>query len=222
MITIHLISTRHEPLGKCTSLNLLHIFREINPEIIFEEMPPSNFDIYYKEVERSNLESEAIRSYLKEKSFMHIPIDLDETPNEEFFKKFKLLSNKIEGLPSRSGFDYRNLMDRNSFCIGSQGFTYMNSQLCSDYYTAIKNTIEEALNELEDEKLFNIYNSWESWNNLREEKMLSNIYEFTQHNKYERAIFLLGAAHRPSIIEKITQLQDKNESEIEWILELNA
>lgn len=35
--------------------------------------------------------------------------------------------------------------------------------------------------------------------------MLQNIYRYSEKHSYERAIFTIGAAHRKSVIEKISE-----------------
>ena len=48
--------TRHDEVGKCNSNELYKIIESINPELIFEEIPPSYFDEYYMRKTRNNLE----------------------------------------------------------------------------------------------------------------------------------------------------------------------
>ena len=40
---------------------------------------------------------------------------------------------------------------------------------------------------------------------MRENYMLQNIYRYSEKHSYERAIFTIGAAHRKSVIEKISE-----------------
>lgn len=47
MNEIYLLCTRHENLGECNSQELYNIFERIKPDVIFEETPPSYFDLYY-------------------------------------------------------------------------------------------------------------------------------------------------------------------------------
>ena len=44
MYNITLVCTRHEELGACNSHEMHKILETINPEVIFEEIPPSFFD----------------------------------------------------------------------------------------------------------------------------------------------------------------------------------
>ena len=65
MYNITLISTRHDEVGKCNSNELYKIIESINPELIFEEIPPSYFDKYYIDRSCNNLETDTINKYLE-------------------------------------------------------------------------------------------------------------------------------------------------------------
>jgi hypothetical protein len=65
MHNITVFNTEHGEAGKCNINELYRIIESINPEIIFEEIPPCVFDEYYKNMTRNNLETNAIKIYLK-------------------------------------------------------------------------------------------------------------------------------------------------------------
>ena len=54
MYNIILLSTKHIESGKCNSFELYKIIETINPEIIFEEIPPSKFDAVYEGKRRAS------------------------------------------------------------------------------------------------------------------------------------------------------------------------
>lgn len=47
MYNIILIGTAHIENGQCNSDELYKIIESINPDVIFEEMPSSHFNVYY-------------------------------------------------------------------------------------------------------------------------------------------------------------------------------
>lgn len=133
MFNITLISTRHEDIGECNSNELFKIIQKINPEIIFEEIPPTFFNKYYVEQSCSNLETDAINKYIQKNDVEHIPVDSDEVPPENFFKDYEYLINRIEGLADCNGFTFRNQIDNNKRYIEKYGFKYLNINPAKKY-----------------------------------------------------------------------------------------
>lgn len=217
MHNITLLCTRHDNLGKCNSNELYQIIERINPEVIFEEMPPSFFDKYYLEKSRSNLESDTINNYIKHHKINHIPVDSDNLPSEEFFKDHKYMMGKIEGLADINGFTYRDLVDTNKICSERHGFKYLNSldsmNINNDIYVAI----ERGLQKMNNDKFFQTFKLWKDIHDTRENQMLQNIYRYSQTNSYERAIFTIGAAHRNSIIQKVSECNKNEKTKLNWI-----
>lgn len=216
MFNITLISSRHENLGECNSNELYKIIESIKPEVIFEEIPPTFFNKYYVEKSRSNLEVDAINKYILKYKTKQIPVDLDEAPSEEFFKDYEYLIKKIEGLTDFYGFTFRNLTDKNKRYIEEFGFRYLNSNDSVKMNIAIYEAIKNGLQKINDEKLFRIFKSWEEVNELREIHMLQQIYNYSKEHCYEKAIFTVGAAHRNSIIEKISIFQKTGKIKLKW------
>jgi hypothetical protein len=216
MNNVTLISTRHDNVGACNSSELCQIIESICPEVIFEEMLPSFFYKYYTEKSRSSLETDAINAYLQTTNSRHIPLDLDILPSEAFFQDHKLALERVERLAGVKGFNYRNLVDRNRFNTAMNGFNYLNSNSCIAYQDAISNAVEEGLNEINDDKLNQAYSLWNENNDRRENEMLQNIHTYSNEHTYDKAVFLLGAGHRKSIINKIQNSKMNAASELNW------
>jgi hypothetical protein len=49
-----------------------------------------------------------------------------------------------------------------------------------------------------------------------EDSMIRNIYAYCQKNRFNTAIFMCGAAHRKSIIEKIEKYKPQKSIELNW------
>ncbi len=47
-------------------------------------------------------------------------------------------------------------------------------------------------------------------------KMLDNIYQYSKENRYDKAVFLLGSAHRNSIMQKVPQYVKKETPQLTW------
>ena len=63
--------------------------------------------------------------------------------------------------------------------------------------------MEDALKTIGDDKFFEIHRSWNEVNAKREDEMIRNINRYSAEHTYDKAVFLIGAGHRKSIIQKI-------------------
>ncbi len=62
------------------------------------------------------------------------------------------------------------------------------------------------------------YRAWFELHDLREHTMLRNIYEYSQTQQYRNAVFLLGTAHRQSIITKIEHYVESESLKLNWYM----
>ena len=216
MYNITLIGTRHREDDFCTSNELYKIFEVISPDVIFEEMPPSYFDKYYVTKVRKNLESDAVLKYLENHNIQHIPVDSDDIPSDAFFKDLEYMYNRIEKLTEINGFNYRKFSDMSSMYIRKYGLLYANSDDSITIQNKIQDSMEKGLQVINDEKLYQTYQKWLKINEKRENEMLQNIYNYSKENTFSNAIFMIGFAHRKSIMQKITEFEDKSEIKINW------
>jgi hypothetical protein len=177
MYDITLIGTYHKAKGICNVVELYKIIDAINPEIIFEELPPSYFNSYYIDKINSKLESDAINKYLENHQIEHIPIDYDNVPPISFFSSDQYMHGRIE----RHSYTYRNLIDANSLYVERFGFKYLNSIDCMNLYKKLDEEIEETLKIFNDTELFQIRKSWNEFNERRENEMIK-IYIITVEN----------------------------------------
>ena len=218
MYNITLVSTRHKSIGKCNSTELYQIIELINPDVIFEELPPSCFEEYYLSKTQSTLESDTINRYIQHHKIDHIPVDLDNVPSDNFFNDYEDMIERIEGLADINGFTFRSLTDINKGYIESYGFKYLNSIDSIRINNEIYNAIENGLQKINNDKLFKTFESWNKINEMRENHMLQNIYRYSEKHSYERAIFTIGAAHRKSVIEKISKFEKNENVNLKWII----
>lgn len=219
MLNITLVSTRHQNLGKCNSYELYQIIESINPDVIFEEMPPSLFDKYYVDKSRSNLESDAISNYILNHKIEQVPVDSENLPSEKFFQKHKFMMERVEKLVGINGIKYRESVDHNKIYIERYGFSYLNSSHSINMNNKIYSAIQNGLEQLNNDKFFDTFKRWKEIHEKRENHMLKKIYRYSEEHSYRRAIFLVGAAHRGPIINKISESKKDENVKLNWIFE---
>ena len=216
MYNITLIGTRHEAAGKCNSDELYKIIERINPELIFEEIPPSLFAEYYTNKTRTNLETDTINKYIETYKAEHILIDSDDVPSESFFWDYFNMLRRVEGLTDVNGFNYRNFIDRNRMYIETHGLQYLNSVHSININDEITDAIEKGLGKLNSDKLNQTYKVWKEVNEKRENTWLQNIYSYSKEYSYDQAVFIVGAGHRKSLMQKIDDYEKKEKSKLNW------
>lgn len=218
MHQITVIGTRHDELGACNPTELYKRMEYINPEIIFEEKPPSYYDQYYKSRTRSNLESITVHKYQNQYDVIQVLVDSENIPSDDFFTALENLNKKIEGLADMNGFNYRTAVDKHRLNCAIVGFEYLNSLECFAIQNRVEEAIAKGLEKLNNEQLFQVYKSWQEVNDKREHEMLRNIYKFSKTRMYNKAVFLVGAAHLKSLMQKIEQYNQTEAVKLNWIL----
>jgi len=212
MHNVILIGSYHGNKGNCNHIELFKILEKIKPDVVFEEKPPSNYDAYYKDKTKMCLESDAINLYLEKHSLTQILVDDEEIPPDSFFQNDEYMHSQIE----KRSYGYRNLIDRNSHRTGNYGFKYLNSIDCLKYYQILNYEIEETLKFIKNDILFPMRKSWLEWLEKRDNVMMTNIYNYSKNNQYNTGVFLVGTAHRGSIIEKIPEYNRKEGIVLNW------
>lgn len=210
MHDITLISTNHTESEKCNSNELYKIIESINPEIIFEELSSKRFDDYYNGIlTYESLEVKCIKKYLQDHKSKHLPVDI-ANPNRSsleilMFEEFK------------KDAEYKKIKSEHNLLKALKGFDYLNSDKCIDlvkkWILVEKRIVESPTHKdifLQSYELF-----FKDVDN-RENAMLQNIYNYSKENLYNQAVFLLGCAHRKSIIEKITECEKLSEIKLNW------
>lgn len=212
MHNITLICTMHKEIGKCNSKELYDLIEKVNPEVIFEEFDISRTDDeYYKNGHYKNqytctVETATIMKYLQNHQIIHIPVDTYNVIDfpEDMYPK---ISNNSE--------EYDALVKINFLLSCQQGFPYLNSIECSDLLEKIHAIEEKTVKLLNDEILSNTYKSWQFVTTNRETEMVKNIYQYSERHYYNNAIFITGAEHRKSILNKIEEYE-KNGLKLNW------
>lgn len=211
MKSVWFIFTVHEE-RELANVDQLHtILERHQPEVIFLEVPPGAFDRFYGEATEANLESLAVRKYRERHQVELVPIDLP-TPEASFFSDYKSLLQRIDGKSS----DYRRLTLWHKNYMQDYGFDYLNSEHCSKIMSDIYTEIWSALPTLDDPRLSDIFELWNKTNELRDQEMMKRIRKYCGEHSFEKSVFLVGAAHRQSIIDKSKETDGDNPTRIQW------
>jgi hypothetical protein len=217
MRNITLISTNHKEIGKCNSEELYKIVESINPEVIFEELSGELFDIIYN-ANSLNLppdvitEIKCVKKYVQNYKIEHIPVDID----------LRYISDKEQNwmFDTFEKYDDYNKIDEEQYLLTEEyGFNFLNSDKClnlSEQNNIIKKNIIGV--DLNKNELFRVHELFNRQDDNRENAMLQNIYNYSKENQYNRAVFLLGCAHRISIIEKIKEFEKLSKIKLNWTI----
>ena len=99
------------------------------------------------------------------------------------------------------------------------GFHYLNSEYSNKQLSKLDAEISLTLKTINEPNLNSIYESWKKHQALRDIEMINRIYDFCNDNTFEKAVFIVGVAHKESIIEKSKDMQiysEKFEWDINW------
>ena len=193
---VSLVGTIHAESGQASIEELYAILERSRPEAIFAEISPADVD-RYKDGSHGNLESTAVARYLAGHCADLVPVDLAE-PEQRFFDNAKDMFAAVE----RTSSDYRRMMDNLSVDILAGGFPYLNSDRCSQSWADIYREVQATIEWTGERRLRETYDLWNHTNELREREMMKNIAIFCARNSIACGVFLVGAAHRQSIIDR--------------------
>jgi hypothetical protein len=211
---VTLICTKHNDNGACNSFELFKIIKQINPDVIFEEIPPSLFDCVYNGRCTDTLETISIKNYLRTSTATQIPVDLEIENNtrQKIQEDFNRMFQEFYSLNS----EYNSIKNQINILVNQYGFPYLNSEKCSELFNQKKSLEEEIVKSIRLENLTLSYKNWLNLIERREDKMVSNIYSFSKLNSFKNGLFLVGAEHRHSIINRILEYEKNNENVVSW------
>jgi hypothetical protein len=209
--SISLVFTVHEERGLANVSELCAILERIRPEVIFLEIPPDAFDQFFNTCTRNNLESTAVRLYREINSVELVPVDLP-APDDRFFSDYADLQERVEN----KSHDSRRLLTWYKNYVRDYGFAYLNSEHCSNMWSEIYSDELATIQTLGDQRLTKIAELWSRTIELREIEMMRNIRHYCRNMSFERGAFLIGAAHRQSIINKSHQNAGDTQDNVHW------
>jgi len=207
---VSLVGTLHEEAGLANVAELQTILERLQPEVIFLELPSAVLDEFLNGT-RVNIESTAVRLYRESHRVELVPVDRAE-PSGNFSRSTRDLFKAID----RASPNYRRLMDRQSLDTRVGGFPYLNSDRCIQSWADIYEEVLATVEWIGNPGLRETYDLWIRTHELRDAEMMKNIEDYSGGNAFARGVFLVGAAHRRSIVEKARAGGGTGSPKIEW------
>lgn len=211
MVTITVVCTMHNDLGQCNADELLRILEILRPEVIFEEIRPSDLEARYGDESLHSLEMRAITKYLEGRSVTQVPVDDYIIPDD--FGEAHLSLFKYAGTHSR---EYRELMQVEEEEISNFGFPYLNSQEWEALNKRVRELFEEVISQSGDDLLMQRLATWNDLIRKREVSMVEKIHAYARKNRFTKGVFIVGAAHKSAIVELINKHQQTGMAHIDW------
>ncbi len=206
-----IVFTIHNDSGKCDEDELLKIIRALDPDIIFEELSESSYDLCYHNMSMHTLEVRALRRYLREKAVPHIPVD-DILPPQNFKEEMDLLLDYVEN----DSIAYLPLINETRLKTEQFGFGYLVSADFDALSVRAQEELEKSVAESNSDQLKRIFWTWNDLLRRREECMLSTIFSIFRSVPNRNGILLVGAEHRRPIVEGIMRRVAAEPDLITW------
>lgn len=127
-----------------------------------------------------------------------VPVDLPE-PADSFFRDYEKVSRAI----GRTSPEFRRLVDLKTGRLHREGLPYLNSDEYIQAWEAIHREALETIEYMRKSDLAAIYAQVCDSMERRDLAMIKNIREYCAATAFTCGVFLVGAAHRKSLIEKL-------------------
>jgi hypothetical protein len=203
---ITFISTIHKEIGKCNAEELYKIIEKLSPEVIFLEAVDETYSEYEKYlfstygVYHKKLEISAIQKYNSNISFEYVPV-CENGLSDAYHKKNKIVCQNR---------DLQKLIDNFISLAAEHGFKFLNSLECINLQEEMR-VLETRILDISDlDKIV------KADIDAYENPMIRNIYSYCNNNHFSSAIFMCGAAHRKSIIQKIEKSKTEEQVSLTW------
>jgi hypothetical protein len=212
MHKITLVCSAHRENGLCNAEELLKILLAIEPEVIFEELRPLEFDFYHRQ---GSVEAHAITRYREYRLFQYVPVDRYETPKDPLGERreFDLVFDRV----IQTSREYRELSQTNdNDRVQQYGFKHLNSVAYATASARMSEIEGETINRAGDQRLIRGLERWRHLIHEREREMVNNIYEYCRKNVFDTGVFLVGAAHKTGIVKEIEEYAGTEAELIGW------
>lgn len=211
MPKIVLLGTTHRESGSCNERELARILETLEPEVVFEEIRPSDFDLIYNRNPPPWLEPRTLKNYATSKPLKQIPVD-SYIIEPDFRKRVDQLFDYVDSRCNEY-FAAKAKMDEMSW---KYGFDFLNSQECLDLVKYQRSVFDQAVNASGDKQLIDLLSEWNQSLRNRENAMVDGIYDFCRNNLFENGLFMIGANHLPFIGGLIANQMKIEPNLIEW------
>lgn len=211
MSTIIVVGTYHVEDGSCTYKELLKFIEKISPNVIFCEAAPEVLPKMIEATENFNPpEIKVIREILKDKTIKIVPVDIygKAADDERIDKMFDLFKQKFENYKNAEHIQFDETYEK--------GYYFLNSKE-NDRINFDKVLMEREIVTRENNRELSLdYDKWVKWNNYRENHWIKLIHKHFHKNKFNRAVLMVGAAHRVGLLHKIMELEFNGKSHLTW------
>lgn len=207
---IHLIYTVHRPNGLCNQEQLVGVLRNVNPDVIFEELKPSFLYDYHKSGTKWSVESQAVDIFSQEKRFVQVPVD-DFEGEVTLYGEVNPMFDYVESTSQQ----YLALEELRNRRICFEGYSFLNSVDCMALTRRMRDLFEHITLCSGNNGLIQTLQHWNSFNGKREATMIENIHAFCETHEFKTGVFLLGAAHCDIISDTGENIQ--RNSNVNWI-----
>lgn len=137
------IGSRHEESGLASVAALVGALEQLNPDVIFLDVPATLNEEQRANRLKSTLESRSVELYKSYNEVKLVAVDLP-MPDLEFFRNNGYLLSRIE----RASSEYCRLIDRHAQYSREYGFPYLNSSHCGKLWTDLEEEIEATVRSL--------------------------------------------------------------------------
>ncbi|MCC7000919.1 MAG: hypothetical protein IT357_02095 [Gemmatimonadaceae bacterium] len=187
----------------------------LKPEVLFLEHPASALNSF-RDLSCGTLESAAAMSYLRSHDAELVPVDIDvdeyECPASELKELFDEMFMRCAEVSGR----FAALEAIHSFETERGGFAYLNSPVGWQYVSELAQELRTVVALSSEPRLAELYGLWERTNDRREWSMLAGVNAFARRASFNSAVLLVGAAHRPSLMEKVRQGGGEDDARVVW------
>lgn len=212
MKQITIVFTRHTEHGVFTSSALIDILNSLEPDVIFLEHSPSEYQSQFVEEAYASLESKAIQDFKK-----RCNVNLVSTGGSysdelllRIYSEHQFLSKAVD---IHSTEFFRSKYSEITFGENFEGFTYINSDRYGQDQKELDREEEKIILSIGNAALTKIHKQWLCLNSEREDRMLAEIKRYSLDAAFKKAVFLIGAGHRNSIVTKVQKLDEES---INW------
>ncbi len=212
MKDITIVFTKHKEAGAFRSSVLIGILDSLEPDIIFLEASHDDYQSQFITKSYESLESKALTSFKEKHNIDLIPTG--ESYNTEFLTKtmneYQQFSRAID-IHSTEFFraKYTEMESKENI----EGFAYVNSEQFGENQKELNLEEKTIIERIENPELMKLYEQWNALQREREERMLGEINRYSLGAPFKKATFLIGAAHRNSIVNQVQKL---GEESIKW------
>jgi hypothetical protein len=208
MRKISLLFSLHRENGLCNVVELLKTLRAIDPEVVFGEVARSDTQFY----DPRSLEGAALARFIALKpSCRQVPVDRYDIP-----PNFRPMTDAVFDLVEGTSPEYQELLEKRHQATNVKGFAYLNSDAFTEGMNRMHDIEGETIEKSGNPDLVRALALWRQVMAEREHAMIDNIGRYCRENVFDRGVFLVGAAHRNSILETIAAFSAAYVELIEW------